>query len=109
MLAAVGEPSEATDFSAVVDEDCFIQCQVVPRRYKIVQVQNRALLPKNSMFNWIIAIGEECRSIKARAANNLASGIDRIRGTAPIAGQGTEVRNHPVLPDGRHQSLIALG
>src|SRR5713226_7737296 len=99
MLAAIGERSEATDFSAVVDEECFIQRQVVARRHKIVQIQNLAFLPKNGVFHWIIAIGEEVRNVKARPANNLALGIDGIRGTAPIAWQGTEIRNHPMFPD----------
>ena len=98
MLAAIGDRSEATDFSAVVDEERFIQDQVVTLRHKIVQVQNLAVLPQNSMFNWISAIGEEVRNVKARPANNLAPGIDRIRGTAPIAWQGTEVRNLPMPP-----------
>ena len=91
MLAAIGDRSDATDFSAVVDEPRFIQDQVVTLRHKIVQVQNLAVLPQNGVFNWISAIGEEVSIKKARPANNLALGIDRVRRTAPIAGQGTEV------------------
>jgi hypothetical protein len=98
MLAAIGESSEATDFSAVVDGGCFIQGQVVARWHKIVQVQNLAVVPQNGVFNWIVAIGEEVSIVKARPANNLALGIDRIRATAPIARQCTEVRNRPMFP-----------
>jgi len=50
------------------------------------------------VFNWIVAIGEEVWNVKARPANNLAMGIDRIRTTAPIAWQSAEVRNLPIFP-----------
>ena len=105
MLAAIGDRSDATDFSAVVDEERFSQDQVVTLRHKIVQVQNLAVLPQNGVFKWISAIGQEFRNVKARPANNLAPGIDRIRRTAPVAWQGTKVRNLPLLPMERDQSL----
>src|SRR5262245_22779817 len=98
MLAAIGDRSDAADFSAVVDEPRFIQDQVVTLRHKIVQVQNLAVLPQNGVFNWISAIGEEVSIVTARPANNLAARIDRIRETTPIAWQGAEVRHLPLFP-----------
>jgi hypothetical protein len=99
MLVTIGERSEATDFSALVDEERFIQCQIGTLRHKTVQVQSLAVLPKNGVFDRVGAGWEEGGGVKTRSTNNLAHRIDSIRGTARIAWQGTEVRNHAMFPE----------
>jgi hypothetical protein len=108
MLVAVGERAEAADLSAVVDEECFGQCQVCTRRNKIVQIDELAVVPKDRMLDWVGASGKGLSSVKSRSTDNLTCRIDSIGGTACISRQGAQVCDCALLPKECKQRLVAL-
>lgn len=84
-----GQHGVGRDFTAIIDPDTFYDPQSRFDRNQVLQVNDAAVFPQESM---------SAHSAFPAIAHDLPAGIDGARGAAGLAAQGTQIRHHTVGP-----------
>jgi len=87
--------TDTVNFSAIIDIPCSCHLQSRIRRNQRVQVDNRAVFPKNRMVKVVIKI----KLARKRIARHLTVRIDGVRPAEAVTIQAPEIDGYAVSPE----------